>query len=200
MSRRPQIRGDELDLYAEFHFELVDKIGRRVNTSHENVEDACAYAWLQFFKLQPSRESEWKGWLFRVAQREAFRLDALERREAENVDQDGRAVELPDPHDRQAERDELIAAIQELRRLPPRLQRLVLLRSQVDTQQDLAKHEGLSPGRVSFLLAKVERLVDQRAQRQETRAPRPRGGPRRLREPEDDPPEWLTNAIGPRPG
>ena len=156
-------------------------------------------AWLQFFKHQPSRDREWKGWLFRVAQREAYRVDTLERREAENIDRDGRVIEVPDPHDGQAERDEFIAAIQELRRLPPRLQRLVLLRSQVETQQDLAKHEGLTPGRVSFLLAKVARLVDQRARRHERELTTPRRAAR-LRELEDDPPVWLTDAIGPRPG
>jgi hypothetical protein len=37
--------GDELDLYAEYHFELVQKIVRDVQyVSHENAEDAYAHA------------------------------------------------------------------------------------------------------------------------------------------------------------
>jgi DNA-directed RNA polymerase specialized sigma24 family protein len=100
MSERIEIRGDELDLYAEFHLELVRKVQGRVNTSPENVEDACAFAWLQFFKHQPDREGPWKGWLYRVAQREAFTLDAHDRRDADLVGDDGANIELPDPRDR----------------------------------------------------------------------------------------------------
>ena len=40
-----RFRGDELDLYAEHHFELIKKIQRDVRPiSRENVEDACAHA------------------------------------------------------------------------------------------------------------------------------------------------------------
>src|SRR3954454_10289951 len=115
MSEGFEIRGDELDLYGEFHFELVRKVQRRVNTSRENVEDACAFAWLQFFKHQPDRDGSWKGWLYRVAQREAYALDTRAPRDVDLVD-GSRAIEVPDLGDRQADRDDFIAAVQELRR------------------------------------------------------------------------------------
>jgi RNA polymerase sigma factor (sigma-70 family) len=199
MSEPVEFRGDELDLYGEFHFELVRKVERRVNTSRENVDDACAFAWMQFFKHQPDRDGEWKGWLYRVATRRAFALDRLDRRDVDLVDDLGHDIELEDPRDRHGERDEFIAAVQELQRLPLRLQRLVLLRSQVETQQELADRVGLSHGRVSVLLAKVARLVDARSAR--SAQPEPALPPRaaRLRELETDPPEWLVKAIG-RPG
>lgn len=200
MSDRFEIRGDELDLYAGFHFELVGKVQRRVNTSRENVEDACAFAWLQFFKHQPDRDGAWKGWLYRVAQREAYTLEARDRRTVDLADDNGREIELPDPGDRQADRDEFIAAVQELRRLPPRLQQLVLLRSQVDTQHDLAKVVGLSPSRVSVLLRKAAHLVEASGQELHTREPAVSSRAGRLRGLEDAPPAWLVNAIGPRPG
>jgi DNA-directed RNA polymerase specialized sigma24 family protein len=139
-----RFRGDELDLYAEFHFELVRKVQNRVSTSRENVDDACAFAWVQFFAHQPDRDGAWKGWLYRVATREAFTLDKLARRDADLVGDRGQDIDVVDPRDRPAELDEFLSAMQELQRLPPRLQQLVLLRSQVDTQQEVADRVGLS--------------------------------------------------------
>src|SRR4051794_30118434 len=85
---RPPLRfvGDELDLYAEYHFELVKKIVRDVQyVSHENAEDACAHAWLTFLQRQPDREGDrWKGWLYVTAKREAWKLNALEFKERED--------------------------------------------------------------------------------------------------------------------
>src|SRR3954447_20644679 len=129
MTPPTRFRGDELDLYAEFHFEFVREVQRRVNTSRENVDDACAFAWVQFFSHQPDRDGAWKGWLYRVATREAFRLDKLARRDADLVGDRGQDIDVEDTRDRPAERDEFLSAMQELRRLPPRLQRLVVLRS-----------------------------------------------------------------------
>lgn len=195
-----RFRGDELDLYAEFHFELLRKVQSRVNTSRENVDDACAFAWVQFFAHQPDRDGAWKSWLYRVATHEAFTLDKLGRREADLVGDRAQDIDVADPRDRPAERDEFLSAMQELQRLPPRLQQLVLLRSQVDTQQEVADRVGLSLGRVSVLLAKAARLVEARGNRIDK--PEAAMPPRavRLRELEVDPPLWLTNAIGhPRP-
>jgi hypothetical protein len=42
------LRGDELDLYMEFHRELFQDVRRTVNTSIETVADACSFAWVQF--------------------------------------------------------------------------------------------------------------------------------------------------------
>jgi RNA polymerase sigma factor (sigma-70 family) len=196
VSKNFEVRGDELDLYDEFHFELVRQVGRRVNTSPENVEDACAFAWLQFFKHQPDRDGQWKGWLYRVAQRRAYELDAHDRRDAHLVDEEGQAIDLQDPKDGHAERDEFIAAVQELRRLPTRLQRLVLLRTQVETQRELAQLLNLSPGRVSVLLAKAARLVEFAANAKQVPQPALPARAARLQELETERPVWLINAIG----
>ena len=78
-----RLRGDELDLYGGFHAELGRSINRAVNASWETVDDACAFAWLEFLRVQPNRHENWRGWLFRTAQREAWRLSALEWKERE---------------------------------------------------------------------------------------------------------------------
>ena len=43
------------------------------------IEDACSFAWAKFLQCQPDRNENWKGWLFRTAQREAWRLSARSR-------------------------------------------------------------------------------------------------------------------------
>jgi DNA-directed RNA polymerase specialized sigma24 family protein len=150
-----RLRGDELDLYAEYHFELIRKISRDVRpASRENVEDACAFAWVEFFKKQPDREGDrWKGWLYVAAKRETWRLNAQEWKEREHVTSDDVApLEFADPRDHLAERLEFQAALQELRKLPPLLQEVVMVRSQVWKQGDVAEIMGLSRQRVATLL------------------------------------------------
>jgi hypothetical protein len=91
-------------------------VQRAVVTPPEVVEDA----WLEFVKYQPDRmEGRWRRWLFRVAQREAWRLSALEWKERPIAEAGGRPNEPLDPRDRYEERLEFQAALQELRKLPP---------------------------------------------------------------------------------
>jgi hypothetical protein len=77
----------------------------------------------------------------------------------------------------------------------------VLIRSQVWKQDDVAEVMGISRQRVATLLVdaalKVAELNEERHGNE-----RPVASPRaaRLRQLEDAPPVWLTNAIGTRPG
>ena len=172
--------------------------------SHENAEDACAHAWLKFLQRQPDRDGDrWKGWLYVTAKREAWKLNALEFKEREDLPASGAPdiVEPIDPRDRLSERVEFQAALQELRKLPPLLQEVVVVRSQVWKQADVAEAMGLSRQRVAELLVNAALRVSQlNEERHEDE--RPVASPRaaRLRELEDEPPVWLTNAIGMRPG
>ncbi len=136
-----------------------------------------------------------------MAQREAWRLRAQSWKERELVNADGVQFETADPHDHYAERLEFQAALQELRKLPPRLQQVVLIRSQVWKHDDVAEIMGISRPRVAQLLIDAGvRVAELNEQRHD--AERPVASPRaaRLRELEDDPPAWLTNAVGTRPG
>jgi hypothetical protein len=91
--------------------------------------------------------------------------------------------------------------LQELRKLPPQMQRVILIRSQVWKQADVADVMGISRQRVGTLLVeaalKVAALNEERHDKE-----RPVASPRaaRLRELEDAPPVRLTNAIETRPG
>jgi hypothetical protein len=172
-----------------------------VRASWEVIEDACSFAWVEFFRYQPDRDRAWKGWLVTVAKREAWRQNALEVKEREAVRGDDLPMDSVDPRDRHGEVLEFRAAIDELKKLPPLLQEVVVMNSQVHRQQDVADLMGLSRQRVAFLLVQAAQRV---AQLNEERHDdeRPVASPRaaRLRELEEDPPKWLTNAVGRRPG
>ena len=83
------------------------------------------------------------------------------------------------------------------KRLPPELQRVVLIRSQVWKKEEVAEVMGIRPEQVDPLLrAAAIRLAEVNESRHDRE--RPVASPRaaRLRELEDDPPHWLTTVIG----
>ena len=78
-----RFRGDEADLFLAFNPELKTVIAKLVRgLGQADIEDACGFAWVQFFRYQPSREHQsWQGWLVKTAQREAWKLSARRREE-----------------------------------------------------------------------------------------------------------------------
>src|SRR4051794_37482455 len=71
----PAARGDEAELFEAYSHELIRAVaGAVIKTTPQVIEDACAFAWAQFIEHQPDRDRNWRGWLFRTAQREAWRL------------------------------------------------------------------------------------------------------------------------------
>src|ERR1700750_409189 len=77
---RPQLLGDEAELFRDFNDTLMRQIDRHVTTSSpQTVEDACAFAWAQFLRYQPDRSQNWKSWLFQTAQREAWLIERKAR-------------------------------------------------------------------------------------------------------------------------
>ena len=51
-----------------------------VDASRATVDDACAFAWVQFMRWQPDRERNWRAWLIITAEREVWRLTDEEGR------------------------------------------------------------------------------------------------------------------------
>src|SRR4051794_4344744 len=77
---RPGARGDEAELFRAYNQQFMQTVTKSLNDSSPAVvEDACSFAWSQFMYYQPSRERNWQGWLFRTAQREAWRLERESR-------------------------------------------------------------------------------------------------------------------------
>jgi len=73
--------GDEGDLYRRHHRDLERAVARVVNAPRELIEDACQTAWAILLRSQPERYAIF-GWLRVVAIHEAYRLSAIERRDA----------------------------------------------------------------------------------------------------------------------
>jgi DNA-directed RNA polymerase specialized sigma24 family protein len=130
----PPARGDEAALFRDFNAELMRTAAGVVRASSPQViEDAVGHAWARFMQYQPDLDRNWKGWLFRTAQREAWALEAA-RREHASLDDDGRHERwaiglLPRAHDPYATRREVGEAFEVLDRLPERLRRVALLRA-----------------------------------------------------------------------
>src|ERR1700754_1164834 len=73
-------RGDEAELFRECNDELVRLVAGNVGCrTRDVIEDACSFAWAEFLRYQPSRERNWRGWLYRTAQRQAWLLAREER-------------------------------------------------------------------------------------------------------------------------
>jgi DNA-directed RNA polymerase specialized sigma24 family protein len=74
-------RGDEGDLYRRHHRDLERAVARVVNAPRELIEDACQSAWAILLRSQPDRFAI-SAWLRVVAIDEAYRLSAIDRRDA----------------------------------------------------------------------------------------------------------------------
>jgi Sigma-70 region 2 len=77
--RKP--RGDVEKLYRRHHRELHHAVSRAVHAPNELIEDACQTAWVILLRRQPERAAVF-AWLRVVAIHEAYRLSALDRRDA----------------------------------------------------------------------------------------------------------------------
>src|SRR3954447_24884187 len=66
-------RGDEAELFRSYNPQLVRMVTAQ-GAGPDVAEDACSFAWTQFMTHQPDRDRNWQGWMFKTAQREAWRL------------------------------------------------------------------------------------------------------------------------------
>jgi RNA polymerase sigma factor (sigma-70 family) len=130
MPKTTDVRPPLADLYAELAPQLERIVSANVRASSTVLEEACqaAWAWLVAARdsLTPGTEL---GWLATSATREALRLVRTQRRELsleQEQEEEGELLELvlaPGP-ERVVEVRERLA---EVRRLPLRQQRLVML-------------------------------------------------------------------------
>lgn len=74
------LRGDEADVFDAHQLALRCAVRHAVTAPDAVVEDACAFAWLQFLRRQPDRATAF-AWLRTVAIRHAWRLTAREQRD-----------------------------------------------------------------------------------------------------------------------
>jgi DNA-directed RNA polymerase specialized sigma24 family protein len=192
--------GDEAELFERYHKRLLKATAYNVQTTPDNVEEACAFAWATLMRREDVHRDTAFAWLKEVARHEAMRLH---RRDHEY---------LPIGTEPGAVHPELIDiasgnpyvtpgalndAMARLRLLPERLQRIVGLRSLGWRYADMASELGISQTRVSQLLVVADQHLN-RLREGDLAARHPRTA--RLHELEEDPPAYLRAAIGRPPG
>lgn len=199
--RRPSLIGDETELFREFHPQFVRIVQKRTGGVRETVDDACAFAWQKFVQHQPARDRNWRAWLVTTAEREAWRLQALETRHVSlSVDTgDGGELatwEIADERDQAAIRGRLREALQAFSELPERRREIKALQVTGFSYDEIAEMRGLTYTRVNRLLTEANAaLCESQARAASTRThdiPRAE----RLDELERQPPAWLRSAIG----
>lgn len=200
--RRPQLRGDEADLFREFNPSLVRFLLRRSDAPRELIDDASAFAWQQFVEHQPDRDRNWRGWLMTTAERELWRQYGFETRHLSlNADDaTGRLNwDVPDERDHVAIRLRLREALRAFARLPDSRREIKALQVTGFSYDEIAEMRGLTWTRVNHLLGDANKAL--REEQGRVAAERFQGSPRaaRLDELEREPPEWLKRAIGRRP-
>lgn len=222
MTRRrddsPAPRGDEAGIYEAYAERLRSSIRHAVNTSPENIDDACAFAWMQLLRRQPERGTVY-GWLWKVARNEALKL-ALGQQRVEP--REGIGEDVIAPGDVASGVERLLDAKERLRRLPERERKAVVLQSVGLSYTEAAEQLGISRARLNGLLVQAQRRlnrgphVDQRLWRRDLTDHRPRSEsqmtlePPKAREPhprslllaelQRNPPPFLRSVIGNAPG
>ena len=159
--QRANPRGDEGDLIATHGARLRAIVSQAVNTSEVNIDDACAFAWLQLMESQPQRETVYP-WLIRVAIREAWRLDRIQRRDESADHATLERIESPTAGERTEDRLTLEEMIATLATLHPRKRKMLLQHAAGYTVEEIAAEHGISRQRARELIYRARLQLNQR--------------------------------------
>src|SRR4051812_12021281 len=196
--------GDEAELFRTYNATLMRHVARSLSLADPGVvEDACAFAWMQFMQHQPDRERNWHGWMFRAAQREAWRLEGLAHEDRPlRTSEDERKTdfgEAIDPRDYQGIKLDMDEALSIVHELPPRLQRIAMLRALGLKYGEISEITGDSPARVGVLVSRanveIYEIIAERARHERSSSPRAE----RLWQLEREQPKWLVDELGQLP-
>ena len=165
------LRGDEAQLF-ELHGRILRSlVGRHVRTSQANIEDACAFAWMQMLRYQPPRD-RLVGWLRRTVIREAIKLDRRACRWTELTEDAELALYPLVPSSPVDERVELLAAAEAIAaaQLREREADLVALHVAGYSYAETAQLRGITPRTAERQLLRARRKLRaaRLAQRNET--------------------------------
>lgn len=157
LAARP--RGDHGELFEELADRLLAAVRAAVRTSPANVEDACAFAWLQLVRYRPARACAF-GWLRKTAIREAVRL---ERRSVRTVELDTVADVVAGPELGLDRRLELMVAGEQIRaaRLRPREARVLAFRVAGYSRREMVQLTGDSDRSVDRQLVRAQRKLNE---------------------------------------
>src|SRR5436190_14132483 len=152
------LRGDEDQLYREHARTLRRVVRMKVNTTDDNLDDACAFAWMQLVSCQPRRNTVF-AWLRTVATREAIRLDRIERSRL-GAELDG--LEHPALRDLRADpqtQDEVIDALDALASLADRQSVILGLHALGFRYKEIAEVTGDTARTIARQMKRARRAV-----------------------------------------
>jgi DNA-directed RNA polymerase specialized sigma24 family protein len=158
---RPVPHGDEDELYRRHHRDLRRAVAHAIGAPRELIEDACQAAWTMLLVTQPERYAIFP-WLRVVAIHEAYRLSAVDRRDARlerlrPEDGDWQDV-MADPRTL----DDAVEALEALRALAalPERQRIDLaMKISGHSYVEIARAGGRSYTNVNKSLVKARRRI-----------------------------------------
>lgn len=143
------LRGDEAELFDRHSDPLKRAVHRAVRATPETIEDACAFAWLEFLRHQPDRERTFL-WLRLVAIRKAWAIGAEDRR-ADHLELVPTAEHLTAPSD--VPRREARLILSAIAELPEDQRRCITLTTAGRTVAETAALTGHGRGTVNACLA-----------------------------------------------
>ena len=197
-SSRRFVRGEEAELFERYHRRLIRATAHQVVTTPENVDEACAFAWVQLLAHDVRRETAY-AWLKEVARREAIRLAKLDR----TIVPLGQEPGALDPELLPSNRgnpdvtpDRWEGALARLRELPERDARAVAMRAFGWRYEDIGRELGVNTARVNQILTRADMHLYELEERER---PARTAKVARLRQLETDPPRYLRDAIGALP-
>lgn len=160
-------RSDDVAAYFAENAPRLERLVRaRVNAPAATIEDACSYAWCQLVRrCDIALDDRAAGWLYRVAVHEGWRLAALEHSTVsyspsldDRNEVEARVAEPAAP----VVVDELVAArvrFEEVRALPERQRRALLLFAFGLTYAEVADHMRISVRTVDRLLRRAKQRL-----------------------------------------
>ena len=156
LAARP--RGDHASCSRSSPTGSLAAVRAAVRTSPVNVEDACAFAWLQLVRYRPERACVF-GWLRKTAIREAVRL---ERRSVRTVELDTVADVVAGPALGLDRRLGLMVAGEQIRaaRLRPREARVLAFRVAGYSRREMVQLTGDSDRSVDRQLVRAQRKLN----------------------------------------
>jgi DNA-directed RNA polymerase specialized sigma24 family protein len=146
------LRGDEADVYRDLHKRLAAIVRTRVTANDAIREDACSYAWLQFLRHQPNRDTA-LCWLATVAIREGWRLAS----QAGDLTPTGHTIAVARVDTELAH--DAREALTDLAGLPDRQRRYLTLLVSGHTYTDICHHTGATHTNVTKHLSRARRTL-----------------------------------------
>jgi len=144
-ARSELVRGHELELYEAHATRLLRIVARQVQTTPENIEDACHFAWVALLRRADCVQRDAAlAWLAITATRNAYKLHRRQGRDAslDVIQEDGWPLPEPSTNIGPQRHVEIHEDLDVIDQLPARQQRIVWLKAAGLSYTEIADYTG----------------------------------------------------------